>query len=61
MSRFGIIEEIAPVRDYSEMIYYSQKIYEMSLELKEIRLIEGPESDSSEKVLAKIEEMNEIS
>lgn len=47
MSKFGNVEEIAPVRDYSDMIFYSQKIYEISLELKEIRLVEGEESDSS--------------
>jgi RNA recognition motif-containing protein len=37
-SDYGLIQEVAPVRNYSGMISLSKEIYELSLEIKEINL-----------------------
>lgn len=34
MSRFGDVSEVAPVKNYSESISLSKKIYEMKMEKK---------------------------
>lgn len=37
-SDYGLVQEVAPVRNYSGMISLSKEIYELSLEIKEINL-----------------------
>ena len=38
MGRFGKLKECAAVRNYQEMIYYSKKIYDLSLKYKTMKM-----------------------
>lgn len=60
MSKFGRVSEVSAVKNYEDMIYLSRNIYEISLELKQIRLTKGPDSDGSEKAQKKIADMDEL-
>ena len=58
--QFGLVREVAAVRNYEEMISLSKEAYENSLEIKEHRLIniaKGEEED--EKFVAKMERKND--
>lgn len=43
MGQFGTVLEVAPVRNYSETISLSKKIFDLEIELKEMELKKNQE------------------
>ena len=57
MTKFGPIQEVAPVKNYSERIDLSKKIFDIEMKIKEIHLCAADDSlESDDEKITRLEE-----